>query len=223
MADGSRLVKKTAAHSWVEAYFPGVGWVRFDPTPGGATLEALGQERQELPPGDPRPSPEPGDPDQPDPTPQFSDPPDPTPDPALITPPDVDPPPDDSFGLDLPWPGMLLLLPFVLTLVALGVAYRRLRSVPGRDADLLYRAIAGLAARVGYGARPAQTPYEFTSALTRVVPGASEDLQAVARAKVEATYARRPPEGDALDALVESFRRVKRALVGLVLRGRRGR
>ena len=98
---------------------------------------------------------------------------------------------------------LLLLLLALLALIALVVAYRRLRSVPGRDADLLYRAIAALAARVGYGAR--------------------QDLQAVARAKVEATYARRPPEGDALDELVESFRRVKRALVGLVLRGRRGR
>jgi hypothetical protein len=223
MADGSRLVKKTAAHSWVEAYFPGVGWVRFDPTPGGATLEALGQERQELPLGDPRPSPEPQDPDQPEPTPQFSDPPDPTPDPALITPPDTNPPTDDPLGLDLPWPVLLLLLLALLALIALVVAYRRLRSVPGRDADLLYRAIAALAARVGYGARPAQTPYEFTATLTEAVPSARQDLQAVARAKVEATYARRPPEGDALDELVESFRRAKRALVGLVLRGRRGR
>jgi transglutaminase-like putative cysteine protease len=222
MADGTHLVKKTAAHAWVEAYFPTVGWVRFDPTPGGATLEALGQDRQELPPGDPRPSPEPQDPDQPDPTPRFSDPPTPTPDPAIVTPPD-DPSSGDPLGLDLPWPILLLVLLAVVLVVGLVVAYRRLRSVPGRDADLLYRALAGLAARVGHGPRPAQTPYEFTAMLTEAVPDARGDLQAVARGKVEATYARRPPEGDALDALVASFRRAKRALVGLVIRGRRVR
>ncbi|HSJ16919.1 MAG TPA: transglutaminaseTgpA domain-containing protein, partial [Solirubrobacterales bacterium] len=30
------LVSDTDAHSWVEAYFPGIGWVTFDPTPPGA-------------------------------------------------------------------------------------------------------------------------------------------------------------------------------------------
>lgn len=29
-------VRQSDAHSWVEAYFPGVGWAQFDPTPGAA-------------------------------------------------------------------------------------------------------------------------------------------------------------------------------------------
>ncbi|NHN58801.1 MULTISPECIES: transglutaminase domain-containing protein [Halorussus] len=33
-------VRAMNAHAWVEAYFPDVGWVRFDPTPGSARLEA---------------------------------------------------------------------------------------------------------------------------------------------------------------------------------------
>jgi transglutaminase-like putative cysteine protease len=34
VADGTYVVTRNDAHSWVEAYFPEVGWVPFDPTPG---------------------------------------------------------------------------------------------------------------------------------------------------------------------------------------------
>jgi transglutaminase-like putative cysteine protease/uncharacterized membrane protein len=33
---GSYIVRARDAHSWVEAYFPGTGWVAFDPTPASA-------------------------------------------------------------------------------------------------------------------------------------------------------------------------------------------
>jgi transglutaminase-like putative cysteine protease len=32
------VIRASSAHSWVEAYFPGNGWVTFDPTPGGGAL-----------------------------------------------------------------------------------------------------------------------------------------------------------------------------------------
>ncbi|MDD5544588.1 MAG: DUF3488 and transglutaminase-like domain-containing protein [Acidobacteriia bacterium] len=31
------IIREADAHSWVEAYFPGIGWVEFDPTPSTAT------------------------------------------------------------------------------------------------------------------------------------------------------------------------------------------
>ena len=35
-ANGSWRVDRSAAHAWVEVFFPGFGWVEFDPTPGNS-------------------------------------------------------------------------------------------------------------------------------------------------------------------------------------------
>ena len=35
---GDYIVRASDAHSWVEVYFPGTGWMTFDPTPPGAEM-----------------------------------------------------------------------------------------------------------------------------------------------------------------------------------------
>jgi transglutaminase-like putative cysteine protease len=39
-ANGVRTVHRTDAHAWVEVWFPGVGWVNSDPTPGAVVTPA---------------------------------------------------------------------------------------------------------------------------------------------------------------------------------------
>ncbi|MGA9812644.1 MAG: DUF3488 and transglutaminase-like domain-containing protein [Terriglobales bacterium] len=39
------IVRASNAHSWVEAYFPGHGWVAFDPTPGAAIASSTNWSR----------------------------------------------------------------------------------------------------------------------------------------------------------------------------------
>jgi protein-glutamine gamma-glutamyltransferase len=40
---GQYVIRASDAHSWVEAYFPGYGWVGFDPTPAAPPLQQWGR------------------------------------------------------------------------------------------------------------------------------------------------------------------------------------
>jgi hypothetical protein len=45
---GQYVIRASDAHSWVEAYFPGFGWISFDPTPAGSVPMRTGWSRMQL-------------------------------------------------------------------------------------------------------------------------------------------------------------------------------
>ncbi len=45
---GQYVVRASDAHSWVEAFFPGSGWISFDPTPVGSVATHTGWSRMQL-------------------------------------------------------------------------------------------------------------------------------------------------------------------------------
>lgn len=206
--DGSFRVDRGAAHAWVEVYFPGYGWIEFDPTPGNAENGQAPTRLSPVPPGSSfEPVPFPGQGESEfidDPLGEAGDPRFPEPPPPVAATPNT-------------WGALILGAFVVIGLVALAaIAY--LRRLPRTEPELAYSGVQRLAARLGYTSRPAQTAYEFTAGLAELVPVARSDLELIATAKVEATYARRQAGESLLRSLAAAYRRVRFGLLRLLLR-----
>ena len=213
--NGEFEVDASAAHAWVEVYFPRYGWIRFDPTPGNVTN---GQQPTNLPAGPAVATPKPtatvgpggsaaagsGGTIRP-PSPRFG---------------------EDTGGAGTPTttthgatPTGLLVLALLVLVVAAAV-FARLRFAPVPSPAAAYAGVARIASRFGYAPRPAQTPYEYATMLGDVLPTARPDLEVVARARVEAVYGHRALGAARRAALGQSYRRLRVRLLGLLLRYR---
>ncbi|HWH37331.1 MAG TPA: transglutaminaseTgpA domain-containing protein [Candidatus Limnocylindrales bacterium] len=211
LGEGAWQIDRSASHAWVEVYFPGYGWYRFDPTPGNTVN---GQAPTELREGNPVPAPRGS----------FLPPlpPDRFPDETFEAPPSIGPIAPGatggagSDGVTQALPLVVLLLAAV-TLVMLYATRVRRRSSP-LEAGRAYDAMARLATRLGHGPRPTQTIYEYTGSLSQLVPAVAADLRTLATAKVEATYARRPQTWALGHRLALAYRRVRLNLLRLLFR-----
>lgn len=198
-ADG--MVTSSSAHAWVEVYFPGHGWVSFDPTGGNGAgpIEYPEGEANAVAPTPPPPDLERNDAQQQR---RRSE------DGAAG---------GSNLGRDIG----TSLLPIAAGVLAVGLlAIVLWRRRPRRQADVVavYSHLTRLASWFGFPPRPAQTIFEYTGALADVVPEARPELHAVARAKVEATYGRVPLARDRLEAVGEAYRKARLELTRLLFR-----
>jgi transglutaminase-like putative cysteine protease len=205
---GIETLRNSFAHAWVEVYFPGYGWVEFDPT--GGNLSQL----PSLPTGSPVPLASPG----PSPSrPAGDDVLDPRrPTPAAGTGGSTTPPP--AGGPDLAPVGLALGL---VLLAGLLIGFFVRRGPRQLDAETAWRSVTRLAARLGVAPRPTQTVFEYSALLADLVPAARPELLTVARAKVEVTYGRRVLGAERLAHLRRATARLRVRLLGLLFRRRR--
>jgi transglutaminase-like putative cysteine protease len=207
---GTWLVDRSASHAWVEVYFPGYGWYRFDPTPGN---EGNGQQPTSLAEGAPTPGPRGSIVPPPLPPDRIVEEPEGTPNLGPLLPVDQAPGANGA-GLTLPFVLVVLLL-VSAAVVVFSVGLRRRGPM---EAARAYDGLTRLATRLGHGPKPTQTVFEYTGGLARLVPAASSDLKMLAMAKVESAYARRTPSWALGHRLGLAYRRVRLNLLRLVLR-----
>jgi transglutaminase-like putative cysteine protease len=207
-ATGREVILTSSAHAWVEVYFPGIGWYKFDPTGNGL------DQTEDLIEGVPVPI------ATPTPVPSFT----------FSS-------PDRGFEDELssrnpqtgagrtgagggPGAGPFIVIAILLLVGVGALAFLAWQRGPrsATTPEGVYASVTALARRFGFGPRPTQTAFEYATALGEVLPAVRPELQTVASAKVEVAYGRRELGDDRLKALRDSYRRLRVSLLRLAFR-----
>jgi transglutaminase-like putative cysteine protease len=203
---GVEQVPNSAAHAWVEVFFPGTGWVSFDPTGGGVSASLP------LPSGKPVASAPPSRLASLAPFP-FDD------DFRSRNPSAVPPTTSGNGGIG---PGGVILIVIVLLAAIVLTAFLVWRRGPRGPLtpEGAWLGIGKLASRFGFGPRPTQTAYEYATALGEVMPAIRPELETVATASVEVRYGGRVMADDRMQAIRDAYSKLRVNLLRLLFRRR---
>ncbi|TRW46321.1 transglutaminase TgpA family protein, partial [Georgenia yuyongxinii] len=207
--DGTRTVVAADAHAWPELFIDGLGWTRFEPTPGGRSGTAPVYRT----PGAPI-TPAPGPTATPTPAPETLD-------DALTGRSGADQVSwwEEGAGRVLGGIGLGVLLTLVAASVPLAGRWRRgaLRRRADDDAARVegeWRALTASLADLGLPAPPAATPRQSLAHYERVAALDPMGSEALARAAGRLEAARYAPGGTGVGTMVEDVRTVTRQARG---------
>jgi transglutaminase-like putative cysteine protease len=186
----SYLVNENHAHTWTEVFFPGYGWITFEPSANRALpprsenplVAETEEEQQRLLENEGA-------------APDFLDEEELEEDGNFV-------PLPDSGGSGGPSIPLLILLGLgIVGLGALavgpGIWIREIGRAPAFARP--YAQTVRLATWLGIGPRPSQTPYEYTSDLARALPEAADALHTVGNVYVEGLYGRKEPDAPGME------------------------
>lgn len=201
---GLYTVKDSQAHTWPEVYFPGYGWIEFEPTSSRALRE------RPLTPAEQRANPPFGlsaDADVPDLDELLEE---QRASASRIT-------PASSASL---WEGLRESLPivgvgFLVCALVFGIVrFFWLRGLAGLPlSQSLYARMCRLSRWLGIRQPATETPLEYAQRLSRMVPQAGEHVERITDSYVRSTFGHRLPEAEETGQLVDAWKRLRADLV----------
>jgi len=190
---GSYTVRGTAAHAWPQVYFPGAGWVNFEPTPAySSSFQPANQSSVA-----PLPTATPDSSSAPD-TSKGQTPKDDASEEVPVNSPSASITTQQGFNFPL-WLGLAL----GVILVGFGswqggVFWRKAQyNLPDVSPRVVYARVQQTARKAGLDTRKSMTPYEYSKYLSRQLPRAGSQVEAITAAYVQDRYAAEgtpPPE-----------------------------
>ena len=195
------VVNAVDAHSWVEVYFPGYGWIPFEATPDGINAPVTRPETRALLNVAPTPSTETTA--RPRPVPK-----EPVQDPSGST---------SNAGFPDIWRPVLLVGGGVLLLVILSIllAVRWLLAV--KDVPRIWRRLLFLGDRLKVPRHRGDTPHEFGGRLATYVPPLDEEVRRLADLYTRASFRREGLSSDELADARRAWQRIRASYPGLVV------
>lgn len=211
---GLFYISERDAHTWVEVFFPGLGWVEFEPTAAESVLDRPQGEEPAVPgEGEPTPAPLP--------TPGANQ----QPDAGLQEQAQPEAGFEDEMGggdgmTPFPWWVWALLVPLVTAAVLLFVWRVRVAGPTAFTPELPLLAFDRLqrwAARLGLIATASQTPYEQAQRWSDALPESEPPIRTIANSYVQYRFGRPhaapgAPAADAYPGLTRAWDQLQPAL-----------
>ncbi len=192
---GAWLVMDYNAHAWPEVYFPGIGWVEFEPTPSQNVFDRSSEEAEETEDIEVLPLP-------------------------LSTPIE----PDQDVTLPQLWWLIIPILGTGLFLLMRPKGDERVRFVsPEVEVTSIYRKMVRLSRWIGFGPVSSETPREFVASLgpalerrARFAKGSANDVNTIGQAYEMAAYEKDPPTNLTARIAREAYTRLRMVLVRML-------